>query len=233
MAASIAFDATQKSGATVTAGNTYTLALTVASAAGADRLVFLAAVSNIVSVSDFSAVTIDGQSATRVGSAVWGAAGDPSFVTAYRAAGTANTSINVVATVGGNSMFSCYAACYKLTNVGTLFASATSAAINPTLSLNTISGGVAGAAVTCYNTGGAGASTWTGLTKRHDGVQMFGNDLFTGASLDIVSGSSPLTVTQAVTTSGPASTSSAGLALSFRAAAVVPQTMHHYRMRRA
>jgi hypothetical protein len=229
MAAGIAFDATQKSSSTITPGNTYTLALTVSAAAGQERLVFLAAVGDTAS-SDFSACTIDGQTGSRVGSKVTGASGDPAIITAYRAAGTASTSINVVATVGGAQTFSCVCSCYKLTGAGTLSTSSSSITINPTLSVNTVTGGVAAAGVECYNSTAPGTSVWTGLTEDYDTIQAFGagQDLFTGASLAIVSGSTPLAIT--VTTTGAPSTSSAGLCLSFDPAAAAGGTtkqMHH------
>jgi ABC-type Fe3+-siderophore transport system permease subunit len=234
MAATIAFDATQKSGATVTAGNTYTMAMTVAAASGAERLVMLAALADTAS-GDYVSVTIDGVSATRVGSKAVGVFTDPAFVTAYRAAGTANTSINVVMQVTGSTVYLAYCACYKLAGVGTLLASnsANALASSYTLSVNTSAGGAAVAAVYGYDTSPPHTSTWTGLTEDYDSVSVGGLDVFTGASLNTGSASTPLAITEA--TSTVFSTSMAALSLSFDPAAAaggVTKQMANYSRRR-
>ena len=97
--ASLAFDATATKG--LGGFGTETFSLTVAEAAGQERLVFLAAITN-GSTAEITGCTIDGQTATRVGTLVQGSldiGGNRAIITAWRAPGTASTSINVVATI--------------------------------------------------------------------------------------------------------------------------------------
>ena len=89
MAASISFQATDTDGTSTGDGGTFTFPLTVASAAGQERFIILAAISNS-SVGDYSNVTIDGQTATQVGTTSRGAMGGScAIITAWRAPGTA------------------------------------------------------------------------------------------------------------------------------------------------
>lgn len=212
MTASIVFEAVDTDGATVGAGSSYTFSLTVAAAAGAGRLVFLSGIFDTAS-GDFSAVTIDGQTATRVASRVVGATTDPVVMTAYLAPGTANTAINVVATVSGSSVFSGMCALYTLHDVDTLYDSTGNNAFDPDLSVDTVAGGVVAAATYGYDASVPRTTAWTGLTENFDSITVYASDIFSGASANIASASTPLTVTS--DTSGTFNSSAVGLALSF------------------
>jgi hypothetical protein len=229
MTASIAFDATDTDSGTIGSGGTYTFALTVANASGAERVVILAAISGTGVGNDFTACTIDGQTGTRLGSVVLGPdSGAKAHMTAYRAAGTANTSINVVATNGVQSSFSGYCACWKLSGADTVLATASSVVVDPTLSVDTASGGAVAAAALAFDTSGGATAAWTGLTEDFDHVQAFANDSFTGASANVVTGATPRTISVAQTPD-PAN-SFAAIAISFNPAAAAggaAKQMHH------
>ena len=94
--ASITYDTVDTDNTTITSGNSYTFGLpTVSAAVGQERLVVLGGIAG--SDADYTACTIDGQTAIRVGSVVrgnaatTGAVGFRSFITLYRATGTANS----------------------------------------------------------------------------------------------------------------------------------------------
>src|SRR5690348_7221729 len=105
MAASITFQATDTDNGTISSGASYTFVFAgVASAAGQERLVAVAGIGANAATTDFTAVTVDGQTGTRVGTVSRGAndgGNAAAFITFYRAPGTANTGFNVVATKDG------------------------------------------------------------------------------------------------------------------------------------
>lgn len=204
MAASISFQATDTDNTTIGDNGTYTFALTVASAAGQERLVAVAGIGGPAATADIDAVTVDGQTATRVGTVSRGAndGGDTcAVITFYRAPGTSGTSINVVATVNApsNNFFSGYCAVWTLNDADTLFASTNAATGDPTLSTNTVTDGVAAAALLGYSDGGGPTVAWTGLTEVFDSVRVFGDEVFSGASNNIASGSTPLAISADIT----------------------------------
>jgi hypothetical protein len=196
MAASISFQATGKNSSTVNGPSTFTIPLSVASAAGQERLVAIGGISG--SGADFDQVTIDGQSATRVGSVCQGVddgSGARAFLTFYRAPGTAGTNINVVIRVpsGGNA-FGAYCALWTLNDADTLFASTNFVTVNDaTLNTNTITNGAAAAAAVCYDSS-SGSTVWTGLTEDTDSQHNFSTDLFTAASVAITTGATPRSI---------------------------------------
>jgi hypothetical protein len=201
MAASLVFQATDTDSGTIGASGTYTFAFaTVASAAGQERLVAVAGIGSNAATCDFSAVTIDGQSATRVGTVSRGAddgGNTAAHITWYRAAGTASTSFNVVATysaTAGGDNFAGFCALWNLNDADTLLATTNASGNDPNVSVNTVSGGTAAAALISYSDGTL-TTTWAGLTERFDGVNVFGDDLFSGASSDLGAASTPLTIT--------------------------------------
>ena len=182
------------------------LALTVELAIGQERLVIVAGLSNDANA-DFDACTIDGQVATRVGTVSRGTgSGARGFVTAYRAPGTVNTSITVgltVQTIGGNFMLASYAACWKMSNAGTVQAQTSAAANDPTLSVNVtakgaIAGGVIGYGPSAPFVGATDAFAWTGLTDRYENT-VAPNVAFSAASADIAAGETPRVVSVDIT----------------------------------
>ena len=101
MTASLVFDGTDTDSGTLGPSGTFTFALTAASAAGAERVVLVAGTGTSAAACDFVSCTVDGQAGTRIGTVSRGpddGGGAAAFVTAYRATGTASTSINVVVT---------------------------------------------------------------------------------------------------------------------------------------
>lgn len=196
MAAAIPFQATDTDSGTIGDNGTHTFTLTVASAAGQERYVVIGGVGDPAAVVDYDACTIDGQAATRVGTVVRGAddgGGVAVFLTAYRANGTAGTTINVVATANcpGGSVFEGYCATYSLNDADTTTATpVTSAANDPNLSINTATGGVAVAAMIGYSAASP-LGAWTGLTEDYDALRVSGDVDFTGASAAIVTGQTP------------------------------------------
>lgn len=192
MAASITFQATDTDNTSITSASNYTFALTVASAAGQERLVGVGGIGGIDG--DYTAVTIDGQAGTRVGAVSRGANDGTShaaFVTFYRATGTAGTAINVVATYNGSvNCDAGYCACWSLNDTDTLLASTNAAVNDPTLSTNTASGGVAAAILLGY-TAVSPLAAWSGLTEVFDAVRVFGDEDFTGSSINVVTGETP------------------------------------------
>ena len=204
VSSSIVFEGTDTDNATLGDNQTYTFTLTVASAAGQERLVAIAGVGSPAATVSFDGVTIDGQAATRVGSVARGAndgGGVCSFVTFYRAVGTSGTNINVVVTSDcpSGAVFCGYCAVWTLNDAGTLLASTNAASNDPTLNTNTVSDGVAVAALLGYSSGGGPTVAWTGLTERFDSVRVFSDQVFSGASSNIASGSTPLTISADIT----------------------------------
>ena len=159
---------------------------------------FLAGIGNPEFAADFDACTIDGVTATRVGTVARGHydGGAQMFLTAYRAAGTANTSINVVATANcpGGGMYGGVSAVFKLSNADTLYAQTNQAVSNPVLSVNTVAGGATVAMVAGYADSSTMLMEWSGLTERFDTVYG-GNAIYSAASADTASASTPLTIT--------------------------------------
>lgn len=229
MAASIIFQATDTDATSITGGNTYTFALTVAAAVGQERLVAVAGVG--ATDGDYTAVTVDGQAATRVGAVSRGAndgSGSSTFVTFYRAPGTAGTNINVVATYSGAAnAVAGYCACWTLNDALTVVATTNAAVNDPTLSTNTTSGGCAAGALLGY-TAVSPLAAWTGLTGVFDAVRVFGDEDFTGASANVVSGETPRVISIDITPNLGAGSSVASIAVSFNgvadAATPVPPT---------
>lgn len=237
MAASISFQDTETSGTTA---SSYTLSLTVASASGQERLVALSFVTSGNPASrTISSVTVDGQSATAVDGAEAndvesGGGGNGIKTVFYRAPGTAGTSIDVAVVLNGNC-FSAFCAVWTLTDAGTLLDVATSTVDDPSLSLDTATGGVAAAASQAYsNSLVAPTATWSGLTEVFDAVRVFGDEDFTGASLNVGSGSTPLAVGITYSAFGGENDAFASVAVSFNEDAgggggtILPQIMAHY-----
>lgn len=200
MAASLSYQANDTDGGTIGAGATYTFTLTVASAAGQERLVALAGIGANAATCDYTACTVDGQTATRVGTVSRGAddgGNTAAFITFYRAAGTSGTNISVVATysaTAGGNCFAGFCACWSLNDADTVLATTNAATNDPNVSANTAAGGTAAAALIAYSDTTL-TTTWAGLTERFDGVTVFGDDLFSGSSLDTAGASTPLTIT--------------------------------------
>jgi hypothetical protein len=198
MAATLTFDTVVTSATTVGSPGLYTIPLTVASAAGEERLIFLCGIAASANA-DFSGVTVDGQAATQIGSDVRGPdAGGVAYLTAWRVAGTANTSIDVVATRSGTS--DCYGAgvaCYLLAGAGTVLATSSAITSDPSLAINTANNGAVAAAAHGFSVA-AIAAAWTGLTERFDN-RIYSDDVFSGASANITSASTPLAVSVVIT----------------------------------
>ena len=205
---------------TLVDNGTYTFPMTSSATTAEERLVILAGIGSPLSVADFDAVTVDGVVATRVGSVARGASDGSNaqaFLIAYRAAGTANGSFNVIATANcpGGGMYYGVCACFRLTNATTLYAQTSTATDDPVLSVNTIGNGTTLAAVFGYAGPDTMTVTWSGLTERLDQV-FSGNILFSAASADISSSTTPLAVSADI--SAPLLDSNdlvAGIALSF------------------
>lgn len=198
MAASISFQATDSDNGTIGgSGGTYTFPLTVAAASGQERLVAVGGIGDFSNAADFTACTIDGQTGTRVGTVARGVddgSNVAAFLTMYRAAGTSNTAINVVVTNGTfASIFGGQCALWTLNDADTVVATTNAAVNDPTLNTNTVTGGVAVAAVMGYNST-SGTTAWTGLTENFDSLIIFTTDLFTGASANIATGATPRSI---------------------------------------
>lgn len=199
MAASISYQAaaTQAGGA-----SSRTLSFTVASAAGQDRLLALCSITSDFANTTYINVEIDSQHATQVGSYARvsdGGVNGP-ILSFWRAAGTSNTSINVTCTIGAGAVFDLRGAIWTLSNAGTALATTTGTLtfpVNPTatlsLALNTVTNGATAGAVLFYNTT-TQAVSWTGLTERFQGHNLYGSDQGSFADLTVSSGSTPLTV---------------------------------------
>jgi hypothetical protein len=203
MAASLSFQATDTDNGTIGSGASHTFTLTVASAAGQERLIAVGGIGGFSPAADYVSLTCDGQAATRVGTVARGANDGTnvcSFVTFYRAPGTSGTSINVVATNAANfsSIYGGVCAVWTLSGADTLLATTNAATNDPTLNTNTATGGTAAAVLLGYNGSGL-ATAWSGLTENFDSIGIFGNDLFSGASADIASGSTPLAISANIT----------------------------------
>lgn len=224
MAATVSFQQAVTSGG---AGNPKTLSFTVASAAGQERLVAICA---IVAKWDapfgtrFRNLTIDGQAATQLGGDITVSDGSPTngpYVTFWRAAGTANTSINVIFDVVDSSTFDARGALWTLSNATTLLANTPGTIGSPvtgnlSLDINTVAGGAVAALVFAYGSSQR-TMTWSGLTERYDGIadSLYGVDWFSVADLNAGSASTPLTVTATLPTDFTSNQAVAGLAVSF------------------
>jgi len=221
MPAAIAFQA-----AAITSGSSTsrTLSFTVASAAGQERLVALSAIANATPATvTFTSVAIDGQSATLVGSYARGvdAGGNGPVVAFFRAAGTANTSINVTCTISTGAVFDCRGAVWTLNDAGSLLASTGDTAAGAgnigslDLNANTIADGAAAAYVLAYSNATRNI-TWSGLTERLDGsTPLYSGDWHSAADLNVGSSSTPLTIVATLPTSFDTQSAAAGVALSF------------------
>lgn len=234
MAASLAFEAVDTDTNAIGSGSTHTFSLTVASAAGQERLVAVGGIAADSVPPDYSSVTIDGQTATRVGTISHGAsgAGAVAFVTFYRAPGTSGTSINVVATYTafGATCFGGACALWTLNDADTLTATTNSAANDPTLSTNTSAGGVAAAALLGFDSIG-GTAGWTGLTEDAE-LAIFTNDRFTAASANTATAETPRAISVDVNPNFNASVASICVTFAPVAGGAIPAIMHSYRTRR-
>lgn len=239
MAATLSYQANDTDSGTIGGGATYTFSLTVASAAGQERIVALAGIGANAATCDYTACTIDGEAGTRIGTVSRGAddgGNTAAFITFYRAAGTAGTTISVVATysaTAGGSCFAGFCALWSLNDADTLLDTTNAATNDPDVSTDTAAGGTAAAALIAYSDTTL-TTTWTGLTERFDGVTVFGDDLFSGASIDTAGASTPLTITADI--AAGASESVAAICVSFNPDAggaaynAVPLLDHYYRM---
>jgi len=201
MAASITFQATDTDATTIGANSSHTFAFAgVAAASGQERIVAVGGIGSNAATCDYSVVTIDGQSGTRLGTVSRGAddgGNTAAFITFYRAAGTANTNLNVVATysaTAGGDLFAGFCGLWNLNDADTLLDTTNASGNDPNVSTDTAAGGCAAAALVGYSDGTL-TTTWAGLTERFDGINVFGDDLFSGASSDLGSASTPLTIT--------------------------------------
>lgn len=175
-----------------------------------------------------SSVAIDGQAATQVGPYVRVSDFTPSngpFISFWRAAGTANTSINVTFNIAAGGVFDARGALWTLNNASTLFDSATATAavasgqIVLNLDVDTITDGATAAAFIAYSSS-THTATWAGLTERYDGTadSLYGGDWFGAADLDVTSGSTPFTVTATLASEFGGGSAAVGLAVSFNPA---------------
>lgn len=239
MAATLSYQANDTDSGTIGGGSTYTFSLTVASAAGQERLVAIGGIGANAATCDYSGCTVDGQTGTRVGTVSRGAddgGNTAAFVTFFRATGTSGTTISVVATYSagaGGSCFAGFCACWTLSDADTVLDTQNTAGNDPNISLDTAAGGTAAGALVGYSDGTLTA-TWAGLTEHFDAVTVFGDDIFTAASLDTAGASTPLTVT--VDIAAGMVESVAAMAVSFNPDAggaaynAVPLLDHYYRM---
>lgn len=201
MAATGVFQATDTDSGTIGGGSTYTFAFAgVASAAGQERYVEVGGIGANAATCDFSGVTIDGQTATQVGTTARGAddgGNTAAFITKWRAAGTASTTFNVVATYSagaGGSCFAGFCSLYNQNDADTVLASTNASGNDPVLSTNTAAGGdVFGCLIGYSDT--TLSCVWTGVSETYDGVSVFGDDLFTGGEADTGAASTPLSIT--------------------------------------
>jgi hypothetical protein len=206
-AASITYDTSATDATTRTDNGTIPFSLTVASAAGQDRLLILTTIGP-GGIVDYDAVTVNGVSATRVGVVARGATEDNSncaLLTAYRVAGTASTSLSVVATIdcpGGGNVYGGICACFRL-SAGSLLAQTSVQGIyggvssDPTLDTNTVSGGAILAVDWVYDSNKVHA--WTGATERFDSVTCGYGDSLSAATANIVTGQTPRPISLART----------------------------------
>jgi len=221
MAASISFQA-----AAITSGSSSSRSLSfiVASAAGQERLVALCAIANASpGAVTFTSVAIDGQSATLVGSyaRATDANGNGPVVAFFRAAGTANTSINVTCTISTGAVFDCRGAVWTLNDAGSLLASTGDTTVGAgnigslDLNVNTVIDGAAAAFVLAYACGTRNI-TWSGLTERADGsTPLYSGDWHSAADLIVGSSSTPLTITATLPTTFDSNSAVAGVVVSF------------------
>lgn len=204
MAAVLSYQANDLDGNTVANGASYTFPLTVASAAGQRRAVMLSAVADLT-ITGFSAVTIDGQSAALRGSVNGGDDdfGAHAFLRCYVADGTSGTSINVVATLAGSGhAYAAYCALWTLSDSdGAAFDTASGTSITPTLDLDTPADAAVLAAFYGYDgSGGTAASlAWAGVTENFDGVTFFGDEVFSAGDASSVAAATPRSVSAVAT----------------------------------
>jgi len=204
-------------------------AFTCASAVGQERLVAILGIAQSpITSSGWTAVTIDGQTATQVGSTSrqTDPANNGPIISFWRAPGTSGTSIVVTATPAG-SFFDVRGLLWTLSDAGTLldhneagYSSAGGTQATLTVSVNTAAGGTAAAAFLGYDSSSHDV-TWTGLTERVDATNsLYGGDWTSAADLNTGSASTPLTVTAATPATTFASNSAiVAAAVSFNPAA--------------
>jgi hypothetical protein len=141
-------------------------------------------------------------------------------VSFWRAAGTAGTSINVTCTIGAGGVFDLRGALWTLSDAGTLLASNTGILPHPviatslSLDVNTVTDGAVAGVVLFYNTTSQAVS-WTGLTERFQGHNLYGQDQDSFADLTVGSTSTPLTVTLGFGSFTSGTQAVAGLVVSF------------------
>ena len=210
---------------------TYTfLPVGAASAAGQERLLLLGGIGNPITTWDFDSVIIDGNPATRVGTVSRGpdGGGASSLMTAYRAAGTANTAFSIVATAHcpSGGVYTGVYALFRLNDAGAL-ADQTSAATNdPVLSVDTLANGVTVAAVLGYAGPDETTATWTGLTENVE-IVVTGN-VFTVASASITTTETPRTISVGLEPNLDEVTSDSVASLSLSFPATVGATVIEY-----
>ena len=179
--ASIVFEATDTDVTALSSG-TYTFPLTVAPASG-ERLVVVGGIAAPMAISppSPSAATLPRGSALFRGRG--GLSGYTPFLTAYRAPGSASTSINVVATIGGSlkTWTAAYCAGFRMSGAGFVFASTNANSNDPALSTDVVNKGAVVAALLGYADAVTPPTvTWTGLTERFDAVRALSSDVFSG-----------------------------------------------------
>jgi len=226
MAAALAFDGTATSTTIVGTPSTYTFAsFAVAAAGGQERLVFVTTIGD--STTTHAGLTVDGQAATQLGTTVFCSDGSlvGAHMSAWRVTGSGGTSISIVLSNGGTgAIFGAGIACFKLSNADTVLATTTAVTNDPVLSVNTVTGGAVAAVLHGYQDTTPSAA-WTGLTERFD-TFIYTNAVFSGASADIVSGSTPLAISANITpnlTPGSDSDAVAAICVSFNPDADAPE----------
>lgn len=200
MAATLVFQSTDIDGGTIGAGATHTFTMTAGTAAGQERLVFVGGIGSNAATCDYTGVTCDGQTGTRVGTVSRGAddgGNTAAFITCFRIPGTSGTNVSVVATysaTAGGDLFAGFCALYNLNDAAAVLDTQSTAGNDPNVSVDTAAGGTCAAALIAYSDGTL-AATWVGVTEQFDGINVFGDDLFSGGSADTAGASTPLTIT--------------------------------------
>ena len=169
------------------------------SATGMDRLVILGGIASNSGTpnGDFDTVSIDGVSATRVGTVLRGANSSSNlnaFLTAYRAAGTANSGFSVTAACNlpsGGDIYNLAVACYKLSSdavlvdfdsdTETLGVGEPALPFEGSLSIDTVANGAVIGAMLGFDHPSP-TTAWTALSEDFDTSQAFTQDNFSCAS---------------------------------------------------
>lgn len=211
--------------ATQSGAGPFSIAMTVASAAGNERLIALCGIADgSIAAVTFNSVSIGGQAASQVGGYIRApdGTGNGAVVSFWRAPGTASTSINVTTTSAGGNLFDMRCSLWTLTNGGTLLASNSeiNAGAGPSLgnvdlNVNTAAGGAVAAVFLAYNSTTHTTSSWSGLTQRLNGSTLYTQDWVGAADANIVSASTPLTITAVLPTDFATGSAFGGMSVSF------------------